>query len=214
MIRVLICDDHAMVREALTWILNQSDNVEVVASTTGRDDTIDMMSHTDVDVAIVDVRLVDASGLTVASWIRKEKPKCKVILLTAYLSDEVLVEAAEVGAVDVLEKSAASNELLNRVHDVAAGMNFLDGTMLREARDRLNSRGVLQMLSLDATDKQILSLIGKGMTDKQIGENVYLSAQTVRNRVSRMLTELGKENRTQLALLVTSFDNAAVVEPV
>lgn len=214
MIRVLICDDHAMVREALTWILNQSDNVEVVASTTGRDDTIDMMSHTDVDVAIVDVRLVDASGLTVASWIRKEKPQCKVILLTAYLSDEVLVEAAEVGAVDVLEKSAASNELLNRVHDVAAGMNFLDGTMLREARDRLNSRGVLQMLSLDATDKQILSLIGKGMTDKQIGENVYLSAQTVRNRVSRMLTELGKENRTQLALLVTSFDNAAVVEPV
>ena len=214
MIRVLICDDHAMVREALTWILNQSDNVEVVASTTGRDDTIDMMSHTDVDVAIVDVRLVDASGLTVASWIRKEKPQCKVILLTAYLSDEVLVEAAEVGAVDVLEKSAASNELLNRVQDVAAGMNFLDGTMLREARDRLNSRGVLQMLSLDATDKQILSLIGKGMTDKQIGENVYLSAQTVRNRVSRMLTELGKENRTQLALLVTSFDNAAVVEPV
>ena len=214
MIRVLICDDHAMVREALTWILNQSDNVEVVASTTGRDDTIDMMSHTDVDVAIVDVRLVDASGLTVASWIRKEKPQCKVILLTAYLSDEVLVEAAEVGAVDVLEKSAASNELLNRVHDVAAGMNFLDGTMLREARDRLNSRGVLQMLSFDATDKQILSLIGKGMTDKQIGENVYLSAQTVRNRVSRMLTELGKENRTQLALLVTSFDNAAVVEPV
>ena len=214
MIRVLICDDHAMVREALTWILNQSDNVEVVASTTGRDDTIDMMSHTDVDVAIVDVRLVDASGLTVASWIRKERPQCKVILLTAYLSDEVLVEAAEVGAVDVLEKSAASNELLNRVQDVAAGMNFLDGTMLREARDRLNSRGVLQMLSLDATDKQILSLIGKGMTDKQIGENVYLSAQTVRNRVSRMLTELGKENRTQLALLVTSFDNAAVVEPV
>lgn len=214
MIRVLICDDHAMVREALTWILNQSDNVEVVASTTGRDDTFDMMAHTDVDVAIVDVRLVDASGLTVASWIRKEKPQCKVILLTAYLSDEVLVEAAEVGAVDVLEKSAASNELLNRVQDVAAGMNFLDGNILREARDRLNSRGVLQMLSLDATDKQILSLIGKGMTDKQIGENVYLSAQTVRNRVSRMLTELGKENRTQLALLVTSFDNAAVVEPV
>lgn len=214
MIRVLICDDHAMVREALTWILNQSDNVEVVASTTGRDDTFDMMSHTEVDVAIVDVRLVDASGLTVASWIRKEKPQCKVILLTANVSDEVLVEAAEVGAVDVLEKSAASNELLNRVQDVAAGMNFLDGNMLREARDRLNSRGVLQMLSLDATDKQILSLIGKGMTDKQIGENVYLSAQTVRNRVSRMLTELGKENRTQLALLVTSFDNAAVVEPV
>ena len=172
------------------------------------------MAHTDVDVAIVDVRLVDASGLTVASWIRTEKPQCKVILLTAYLSDEVLVEAAEVGAVDVLEKSAASNELLHRVQDVAAGMNFLDGNILREARDRLNSRGVLQMLSLDATDKQILSLIGKGMTDKQIGENVYLSAQTVRNRVSRMLTELGKENRTQLALLVTSFDNAAVVEPV
>jgi DNA-binding NarL/FixJ family response regulator len=213
-IRVLICDDHAMVREALTWILNQSDNVEVVAATTGCDDTIDMMSHTEVDVAIIDVRLVNASGLTVASWIQKEKPQCKVILLTAFVSDEVLVEAAEVGAVDVLEKTAASNELLNRVQDVASGMNFLDGNILREARERLNSRGVLQMLSLDATDKQILSLIGKGMTDKQIGENVYLSAQTVRNRVSRMLTELGKENRTQLALLVTGFDNAAVVEPV
>jgi len=203
-----------MVREALTWILNQSEDIEVVGVTTGCDDTFELMSRTDVDVAVVDVRLVDATGLSIASWIQREKPNCKVILLTAHVSDEVLLEASQVGASDVLNKSAASNELISRVRDVASGINFLTESMLGDARDRLNSRGVLQMMSLDATDKQILSLIGNGMTDKQIGESVYLSAQTVRNRVSRMLTELGKDNRTQLALLVAGFDTAAVQDSV
>lgn len=208
MINTLICDDHAMVREALPLVLSQDDDIKVVGTTRGFSDSAELMGHERIDVALIDVRLADESGLALASWIRQTQPDCRVVLLTGRVSDEVLVEACKMGAFDVVEKNASATDLIGRVRSAANGRRMLDDSVMRAAQKRLEDNGVAALRRLGETDRQILRFIGMGMTDKQISERVYLSPQTVRNRISRLLSVLGRENRTQLALLHTQLDDA------
>lgn len=208
MINTLICDDHAMVREALPLVLSQDEEIKIVGTTKGFSDSAELMGHEHVDVALIDVRLADESGLALASWIRQTQPDCRVVLLTGRMSDEVLVEACRIGAFDVVEKNASGTDLIGRVRTAANGRRMLDDSVMRAAQKRLEDNGVAALRRLGETDRQILRFIGMGMTDKQISERVYLSPQTVRNRISRLLSILGRENRTQLALLHSQLDEA------
>lgn len=208
MINTLICDDHAMVREALPLVLSQDEDIKIVGTTKGFSDSAELMGHEHVDVALIDVRLADESGLALASWIRQTQPDCRVVLLTGRMSDEVLVEACRIGAFDVVQKNASGTDLIGRVRTAANGRRMLDDSVMRAAQKRLEDNGVAALRRLGETDRQILRFIGMGMTDKQISERVYLSPQTVRNRISRLLSILGRENRTQLALLHSQLDDA------
>lgn len=208
MINTLICDDHAMVREALPLVLSQDEEIKIVGTTKGFSDSAELMGHEHVDVALIDVRLADESGLALATWIRQTQPDCRVVLLTGRMSDEVLVEACRIGAFDVVEKNASGTDLIGRVRTAANGRRMLDDSVMRAAQKRLEDNGVAALRRLGETDRQILRFIGMGMTDKQISERVYLSPQTVRNRISRLLSILGRENRTQLALLHSQLDEA------
>ena len=208
MINTLICDDHAMVREALPLVLSQDEEIKIVGTTKGFSDSAELMGHEHVDIALIDVRLADESGLALASWIRQTQPDCRVVLLTGRMSDEVLVEACRIGAFDVVEKNASGTDLIGRVRTAANGRRMLDDSVMRAAQKRLEDNGVAALRRLGETDRQILRFIGMGMTDKQISERVYLSPQTVRNRISRLLSILGRENRTQLALLHSQLDEA------
>lgn len=210
MINTLICDDHTMIREALPLVLSRDEEINVVGTTKGFSDSAELMSSTKVDVALIDVRLADESGLALASWIRQTHPNCRVLLLTGQVSDEVLVEACKLGAFDVIEKNATASDLVGRVHAAANGRKMLDDSVMRAAQKRLEETGVAALRKLGETDKEILKFIALGMTDKQISERVYLSPQTVRNRISRLLSVLGRENRTQLALLHGQLDEAVL----
>ena len=208
-VRVLVCDDHSIVREALTTVLNASSSFEVTAQTEGFDDTIELLTDTDVDAVVLDIRLKGTSGLEIAKRLRQDAPSVRILLLTGFLNDEILLEAEAIGVDGIMDKSSPPEDIVERLTSVVTGSRRTGFTVPLEVKRRLDERGVLALLSLSRTDLEILELLGQGMTDKQISQRVFLGAQTVRNRVSRMLTVLGRENRTQLALLFNGLDESA-----
>lgn len=207
--KVLVCDDHPIVRDALVAVLGTSPSIEVVGTASSYEESVEILDHSLVDVAVLDVHLQGRSGLEIARHIRACHPMCRILFLTAFVSDEVIFEASRIGASDLMDKASEPQDIIERVLDVAAGRSFLDQVRLADVFTRLDERGVLTLLSLGKTDRQIMALIAEGKADKQISEEVFLSSQTVRNRISRLLTLLGRDNRTQLALLMNSLDEVA-----
>jgi two-component system response regulator DevR len=208
-VRVLVCDDHAIVREALSTIIDSSPSFRVLAQTEGFDDTIEILGAIEVDAVVLDIRLKGSSGLELARRLRADAPSVRILLLTGFLSDEILLEAEEIGVDGIMDKSSEPELILERLTAVVTGSRRTGSMVPVEVKRRLDERGVLALLSLSRTDLEILELLGQGMTDKQISQRVFLGAQTVRNRVSRMLAVLGRENRTQLALLFSGLDESA-----
>jgi DNA-binding NarL/FixJ family response regulator len=207
--RVFVCDDHPIVRDALVAVLGTSPDIEVLGSASSYEESVAVLADGPVDVAILDIHLQGKSGLEIGRFIREKYSNCRILFLTAFVSDEVIFEASRVGASDLMDKAAESQDIIDRVLDVAAGRSFLDQVRLADVFNRLDERGVLTLLSLGKTDRHIMALIAEGKADKQISEEVFLSSQTVRNRISRLLTLLGRDNRTQLALLMNSLDQVA-----
>jgi two-component system, NarL family, response regulator DevR len=205
MIQVAICDDHVMVREALAAVIAHEDGLEVVGITDSIASTRELLQNMTPDVLVADVRLDGESGLDVARAVVAEHPHVKVIVLTSFNSDEALVAAYELGASAFVLKTGSSHGLMNTIRDVASGMMLINPTEVRTASESLEMRGLGMIRRLDANDRHIARLIALGYSDKQIAETVYLGLQTVRNRVSRMLSRFGKENRTQLALFFSEY---------
>jgi len=208
-IRVFVCDDHPIVRDAISAVLAGSEYLDVVGSVSSYDEALDLLKIQPIDVAVLDIRLGGKSGLELGKVIVEHHPHCRVLFLTAFASDEVIFEASRIGAADLLDKAAGPDTIIERVCEVAAGQTFLGDTRLVGVAKRLSERGVLGLLSLSSMDRRIMSLIAEGLTDKQIADQVYLSPQTVRNRISRILSALDKDNRTQLALLMANLDESA-----
>ncbi len=205
-IRVLICDDHGMVREALARMLESNDDIDVVASTASMDETMRVLPEVKPDIAVLDVRLADGNGTVLARWISQSSPGTKVIMLTSFSSDEALVHSYMAGASAFLLKNSSATVLTERIRDVNAGMAFIDPVEARAAMSRLDRSGALRLSQLDATDRSIVDLIAEGLSDKEISQRIHLSPQTIRNRVSRILAVLGKSNRTQVAVMVAALE--------
>ena len=206
-VSVLVCDDQELVRAALRIGLEGDGAIDVRDSVAGVSDAVTALDAGGVDVAVVDVRLPEESGLTVADWIRDHRPSTKVVLISVKVTDELLVEAAALGVAAVVEKSVGAFELSRIIREVSSGRNFLTRDVVRDAQSRLESIGFARLANLGEVDREIMTLIGQGLSDREIASKVYLSPQTVRNRVSRLLTNLGRENRTQLALMVAEYDD-------
>jgi two-component system response regulator DevR len=117
-----------------------------------------------------------------------------------------MVHSYMAGASAFLLKNSSANVLIERIRDVNAGMAFIDPVEARAAMTRLDRSGALRLSQLDATDRSIVDLIAEGLSDKEISQRIHLSPQTVRNRVSRILTVLGKTNRTQVAVMVAALE--------
>ena len=207
MVSVLVCDDQELVRDALRVVLSEDDQIEVREAASGVSDAVSALDADGVDVAVIDVRLTEESGLSLADWIRDHRPSTKIILISVRVTDELLVEAATLGVAAVVDKSVGVVELSRIVREVSAGRNLLTRDVVRAAQSRLETRGFARLANLGDVDRDIMGLIAQGLSDREIASKVYLSPQTVRNRVSRLLTNLGRENRTQLALMVAEFDD-------
>lgn len=206
MIRTLLCDDHALVRESLPTALEAEGDFAVVGAVGTVAAALDLAARESFDVALIDLHLNGESGLAIVEGLKGMLPDCRSILLTGFPSDDLLFEAGRLGAYDVVDKQSSTKEVASRIRTAVGGRRLLDDFTRRAAKERLADRGLLAFRELGATDREILSLIAQGMTDKQISQRVYLSAQTVRNRISRLLGLLGRDNRTQLALMVTAMD--------
>ena len=207
MIRVAICDDHVMVREALADVIDHGDDVEVVGISDSLVSTRELVEKQTPNVLVMDVRLNGESGLDVARSVIAEHPEVKVVMLTSFESDEAFVSAYELGASAFLLKSGTADGLVRTIRDVASGIRLINPAEVRTAAESLEKRGLGVLRKLDANDRHIARLIALGYSDKQIAETVYLGLQTVRNRVSRMLSRFNKDNRTQLALFFSEYQS-------
>ncbi|MEY2966597.1 MAG: hypothetical protein RLY50_647 [Actinomycetota bacterium] len=206
MIRVAVCDDHTMVREALANVMGTDPNIEAVGTTDSVASTLALLDAYAVDVLVLDVRLNGESGLELARRVVATYPGVRIMVLTAFASEGLLVEAYELGASAFLLKSGDASGLVSAIRDVAVGRRLINPAEVRAASVVIERNGVGAIRKLDENDRMIASLIAQGYSDKQIAESVFLGLQTVRNRVSRMLSRFDKQNRTQLALMFAEHE--------
>ncbi|MEY4223316.1 MAG: hypothetical protein RIS33_250 [Actinomycetota bacterium] len=159
MVSVLVCDDQELVRDALRVVLSEDDEIEIRLAASGVSDAVTALDTDGVDVAVIDVRLPEESGLSIADWIRDHRPSTKVVLISVRVTDELLVESASLGVAAVVDKSIGVVELSRIVREVSAGRNFLTRDVVRAAQSRLETRGFARLANLGDVDREIMRLI-------------------------------------------------------
>ena len=205
MIDVMICEDHPMVAHALAKVINDDGDCRVVGIASDKNGSLATCAAGNVDVALLDVRLGLESGLEVAEAIRKRHPSTKLMMLTAFPSDLGLVKAYEVGASAFMLKNGAVGDLLKTIREVSRGNQLIDRLAVADAKKRLGESGADVLATIDDTDRKILALVAQGRTNAEISDQVFLSLQTVRNRLSALLSKFHKRNRTELAVALNAM---------
>lgn len=205
MLRVLIVDDHELVRRGLRDLLESDESIEVVAEQGNVFDGFNAVKEYKPDLVILDVRLPDGNGIELCREILSLLSDIKVIMLTSYADDEALLGAIMAGASGYLLKDIKGEVFLNSIHQVATGNSILDEHAAERVRARLRKSGspAADIPDLSEQERRIIVLIGEGLTNKQIADQLFLAEKTVKNYVSSMLAKLGLERRTQAASLVT-----------
>jgi DNA-binding NarL/FixJ family response regulator len=201
-IRVYLLDDHEVVREGLRALLESSGDIEVVGESGSAIDATNRIPALRPDVAVLDGRLPDGSGIEVCRAVRAVDPRIRALILTSYDDDEALFSAILAGAAGYVLKQVRGNDLVETVRRVAAGQSTLDPQVTQQVLDRLR-RGPAEdpaLAPLTSQERRTLELIGKGLTNRQISEEMFLAEKTVKNYVSSLLAKLGLERRTQAAV--------------
>jgi len=207
-ISVFLLDDHEIVRRGIAQLLTAEDDIEVVGEAGTAAQALARMPALRPDVAILDVRLPDGDGVTVCRDVRSAiTPPPACLMLTSYSDDEALFGAIMAGASGYLLKQILGQDLVTAVRTVSAGGSLLDPTattaVLERMRRATEPAGPLAKLS--EQERTVLELIGEGLTNRQIGERMFLAEKTVKNYVSHLLAKLGLERRTQAAVLATEL---------
>ncbi|MET7345463.1 response regulator [Streptomyces sp. NPDC058369] len=205
-ITVFLLDDHEVVRRGVHELLSMEDDIEVVGEAGTAADALARIPAVRPDVAVLDVRLPDGSGVEVCREIRSQDDSINCLMLTSYADDEALFDAIMAGAAGYVLKAIRGNELLTAVRDVAAGKSLLDpvatARVLERLREGKRGRSDEKLESLTDQERKILDLIGEGLTNRVIGERLHLAEKTIKNYVSSLLSKLGMERRSQAAAYV------------
>lgn len=200
-IRVFLLDDHEVVRRGVAALLSAEDDIEIVGEADTADHALSRIPAARPDVAVLDVRLPDGDGVTVCREIRSAMPEVACLMLTSFDDQDALFDAVMAGAAGYVLKQIHGSDLVGAVRTVAAGQSLLDprstARMLQRIRDRQERKDPLQGLS--DQERHILELIGEGLTNRQIGERMYLAEKTVKNYISNIFAKLGMSRRTQAA---------------
>lgn len=208
---MLLADDHEVVRRGLRDLLDTEDDVDIVAEAGGVDEALVRARAAEPDVAVVDMRLPDGDGLDLCRKLRALAAPPYCLVLTAFDDEQALVGAINAGASGYLLKQVRGQDLVNAVREVAAGRSLLDPVTTARVLEHLRQRSQAEPDELDALTEQerrVLELIGDGMTNKQIAENLFLAEKTVKNYVTSVLAKLGMERRTQAAAWVARRQGA------
>jgi len=204
-IRVFLLDDHEVVRRGVADMLESSGLIEVVGEASTCAQAIDRIPTLNPDVAILDVQLPDGSGVDVCREMKSADIDINCLMLTSFVDDEALLNAIIAGASGYVLKQIRGNDLIGAVQTVAGGGSLLDPSATARVMQRIRSEAtkVDPLSELTDQERKILDLIGEGMTNRQIGEELYLAEKTVKNYVSSILAKLGLQRRTQAAVFVT-----------
>lgn len=201
-IRVLVLDDHEIVRRGLVSLFDAQPDMAIVGEAATAREALTRIAATRPDVAVLDVRLPDGSGIDVCREVRQSHPGVACLILTAFDDDEALSAAVIAGAAGYVVKDVRAGGLLEAIRVVAAGKRLIDAaTAQRVARRLARPHPDATFDSLGLREHQILALIGDGLTNRQIAQRLGLAEKTVKNYVSSLLAKLGLEHRTQAAIL-------------
>jgi two-component system response regulator DevR len=201
-VRVFLLDDHEIVRRGIADVLQAEPGITDVGEASTASEALRRIPAAQPDVALLDARLPDGSGIDVCRDIRSSAPEVRCLILTSYDDNDALFAAVMAGAAGYLLKEIRGTSLVDAVRQVAAGKSLLDPAVTGRLLTRLRE-GAPQderLTSLTDRERQILSLIADGMTNKQIGESLFLAEKTVKNYVSGLLAKLGMQRRTQAAV--------------
>lgn len=208
MIRVFLLDDHEVVRRGLAALLESSGDIEVIGESGSAPEAVRRIPALRPDVAVLDARLPDGSGIDVCRDIRSADPSIQALILTSYQDDEALFSAIMAGAAGYVLKQIRGTDLVDAIRRVAAGQSLLDPAVTQQVLTRIregNEQAPTELAQLTGQERRILELIAQGMTNRQIGAEMFLAEKTVKNYVSSLLAKLGLERRTQAAILATKL---------
>jgi len=204
-IRVFLLDDHEIVRRGLKDLLEVDGDIEVVGESGLAEEAIRRIPALRPDVAVLDGRLPDGSGIDVCREIRSLRPEIAALILTSYDDDEALFAAIMAGAAGYVLKQIRGNDLVDAVRRVAGGQSMLDPAVTQRVLERLREgpKSDEALAPLTDQERRVLELIGEGLTNRQIGARMFLAEKTVKNYVSSVLAKLGFERRTQAAVFAS-----------
>lgn len=203
-LRVFLLDDHELVRRGVRELLEGEGDIDVVGEASTAAEAMARVPAVRPDVAVLDVRLPDGDGVTVCRDLRSQFPDLACLMLTSFSDDDALLGAVMAGAAGYVLKDIRGGDLVGAVRTVAGGGSLLDARSTAHVLARLREKKAVDPLDvLTEQERKILDLIGEGLTNRQIGERMYLAEKTVKNHVSSLLSKLGLQRRTQAAVLVT-----------
>jgi DNA-binding NarL/FixJ family response regulator len=208
-VRIFLLDDHEVVRRGLHDLLDGEVGLTVVGDAGTAEQALVRGPALRPDVAVLDVRLPDGDGVTVCRELRSRIPGLACLMLTSFDDDDALLDAVLAGAAGYVLKQIKGSDLVAAVRTVAAGQSMLDPATTARLLGSLRGQDTsapAQDSALDGLsdrEREILGLIGEGLTNRQIGSRLYLSEKTVKNNISRLLAKLGVERRVQAAVLAT-----------
>ncbi len=202
-LRVLVVDDHEVVREGIVAALDRRENFHVVAQAGTVAEAIAAADRFEPDLVVMDVRLPDGSGVEACRDIRGDHPNTKVVMLTSYPDEEAVLSAIVAGASGYLLKETRLRDLVKALETVGAGGSLLDpavtGKVLERVRRMANDEDDDELARLTTQERRILLLVAEGKTNREIAAEVFLSDKTVKNYVSSILSKLDLQRRTQAA---------------
>jgi two-component system, NarL family, response regulator DevR len=206
-IRVFLLDDHEIVRRGVRELLETNDDIEIVGEAGTADEGVSRIPATKPDVAIVDMRLPDGNGVEVCREVRSIDDSIQCLILTSFSDDEALFDSIMAGAAGYLLKQIKGTDLVDAVRRVAAGQSLLDPSVTARVLDRLRNgpEEDPRLARLTDQERKILDLIAEGLTNRQIGERLFLAEKTVKNYVSNLLSKLGMERRTEAAVFAAKL---------
>jgi two-component system, NarL family, response regulator DevR len=207
-LRVFLLDDHEVVRSGLRQLLETGGDIEIVGEAGTVAEALARIPPTKPNVAVLDVRLPDGSGIEVCRDIRSRWPEIGCLMLTSYADDEALFAAIMAGAAGYLLKRVGSTDLVDAVRRTGAGESLLDPSLTQRVLERLRAGPDedYRLASLTPQERRILELITQGRTNRQIAEAMILAEKTVKNYISNLLAKLGVERRTQAATFAARLE--------
>jgi DNA-binding NarL/FixJ family response regulator len=199
-IRVLVADDHAVVREGLCSLLSEEADLEVVAKAADGKEAIELAKELHPDVAIIDIVMPELDGIETAKQIKAACPAVAIVMLSAYDYEAYTLGALEAGAVGYLLKETSPYELVNAIRMIHAGRGVVDLKVWNRMLQRLTApkdKGKRSLGKLQTRELDILKLVAKGMNSREIGKNLFISERTVHTHLDNIFTKLGVHSRTE-----------------
>jgi DNA-binding NarL/FixJ family response regulator len=206
-IRVLLADDHAVVRAGIRQFLEQAEDIDVIAEADDGETAKHLIEQHQPDVAVLDIQMPEASGIDVTRWVRAHHSEIGVLVLTAYDDDPYVMAVLQAGANGYVLKTASPREIIRAVRDVNAGNSALDASIVQKMMAQVSTeKQSFPVEKLTNREMEVLALVAKGYTNKAIGVQLSISDRTVQGHLAHIFNKLQASSRTEAVMRAVSLD--------